>query len=464
MKNIPLFSLVVILALYPTNAFSRQPEVIRPVSQIGLNVDYSQFRSSENENYIEISYAIFPSQITLVKNDSLYEGGMEIQANISLSANDSIIFRYPCKFPIQLQDTSASSLGKSFLSKFTLQLTSGQYRLKIRYCDLTDRTRCDSMETELSVTAFSNAPTLSDIDVCSSIIESTQKESSFYKNTYEVFTNPSRFFGSTFTPVLYSYVELYNLIPSEEYSIITRLVNWKGAVVKEQTRKKVSPSPDIVDVSTMKMLSYPSGKYFYQMELLDKGGKSLALRQKAIYIYNPDVKTETVQPDRSHLLALSAVYNGMDEAELDKEFASTRYISRRDDEKIYSKLNTFDAKRDFLAQFWSDVESGKRGYSDVTRAVYTERVSVANQRYRQFGKEGWKTDRGRVYILYGEPSDVERYPMGDNVKPYEIWQYDSIEGGVQFVFVDRSGYGEYILVHSTKRGEVQDENWQQYLQ
>jgi len=320
------------------------------------------------------------------------------------------------------------------------------------------------METELSVTAFSNAPTLSDIDVCSSIIESTQKESSFYKNTYEVFTNPSRFFGSTFTPVLYSYVELYNLIPSEEYSIITRLVNWKGAVVKEQTRKKVSPSPDIVDVSTMKMLSYPSGKYFYQMELLDKEGKSLALRQKAIYIYNPDVKTETVQPDRSHLLALSAVYNGMDEAELDKEFASTRYISRRDDEKIYSKLNTFDAKRDFLAQFWSDVESGKRGYSDVTRAVYTERVSVANQRYRQFGKEGWKTDRGRVYILYGEPSDVERYPMGDNVKPYEIWQYDSIEGGVQFIFVDRSGYGEYILVHSTKRGEIQDENWQQYLQ
>jgi GWxTD domain-containing protein len=464
MKKGKYFLLVVIIILQPTIVFPSQPEILHPSSPISLNVDYSQFRLSENENYLEISYGAFPSQVTLVKKDSLYEGGMEIQADIYLSANDSVIFRYPCMFQLQVQDTSISSLTKSFLSKYTLQVPVGEYRLKIRYFDIFDRTRCDSIVTPLSVVSFSHSPALSDIDVCSSIIESNSKESPFYKNTYEVFTNPSRFFGATFTPVLFSYVELYNLAPTEEYSVINRLVNWKGSVVKEQKRKKSSASPDIVDVTTMKMLSYPSGKYFYQIELLDKEGKSLALRQKAIFVYNPDIKADTMNFDQSHLLALSTVYNGMSEAELDKEFASTRYISRRDDGKVYSKLNTFDAKREFLSQFWSEMESGKRGYSDVTRAVYLERVAVANQRYRQLGREGWKTDRGRVYILYGEPSDVERRPMSENAKPYEIWKYDQIEGGVQFIFVDRSGDGEYILVHSTKRGELQDENWEKYLQ
>jgi hypothetical protein len=79
------------------------------------------------------------------------------------------------------------------------------------------------------------------------------------------------------------------------------------------------------------------------------------------------------------------------------------------------------------------------------------------------GRNGWHTDRGRIYILYGEPDEVERFPNSDNVKPYEIWHYHQIESGVMFIFVDRTGSEDYTLVHSTKRGEVQDSNWEQYL-
>jgi hypothetical protein len=80
------------------------------------------------------------------------------------------------------------------------------------------------------------------------------------------------------------------------------------------------------------------------------------------------------------------------------------------------------------------------------------------------GRDGWQTDRGRVYLLYAEPDDVQRFPSSDNGKPYEIWNYNQIESGVVFVFIDRNGFGDYQLVHSTKRGELQDESWQKYLQ
>jgi hypothetical protein len=92
------------------------------------------------------------------------------------------------------------------------------------------------------------------------------------------------------------------------------------------------------------------------------------------------------------------------------------------------------------------------------------RVAHANQNYKVQNKEGWRTDRGRVYILYGEPDQITREPGAAGSKPYQTWSYFNIEKGVEFVFVDRLGNSDYQLVHSTKRGELQDEDWERFLQ
>ena len=38
-----------------------------------------------------------------------------------------------------------------------------------------------------------------------------------------------------------------------------------------------------------------------------------------------------------------------------------------------------------------------------------------------------------------------------------------IEGGVYFVFADLTGFSDYTLLHSTKRGELRDDNWQRRI-
>ena len=43
---------------------------------------------------------------------------------------------------------------------------------------------------------------------------------------------------------------------------------------------------------------------------------------------------------------------------------------------------------------------------------------------------------------------------------HEIWIYQQVEGGVQFVFVDKTGFGALDLVHSTKKGEIKSPHWQ----
>ena len=88
-----------------------------------------------------------------------------------------------------------------------------------------------------------------------------------------------------------------------------------------------------------------------------------------------------------------------------------------------------------------------------------KRLAYANKHFSRLGKDGYLSDRGRVLLIFGEPDQKDYFPSESEVKPYEVWFYNQIEGGVTFIFGDVSGFGNYELLHSTKRGEIQDENW-----
>ena len=142
----------------------------------------------------------------------------------------------------------------------------------------------------------------------------------------------------------------------------------------------------------------------------------------------------------------------MGETELDQEFRWLRYEANDRERSNFEQLSGADAKRKFLSDFWRGRPAGKRD-------EYLARVAVANQTMRAGAKDGFRTDRGRVLIMYGNPDDVDRHPNEIDSRPYEIWSYNNIQGGVIFVFVQRTAGAEYELVHSTHRNELRDDNW-----
>ncbi|MEJ2542771.1 MAG: GWxTD domain-containing protein [Calditrichaceae bacterium] len=79
------------------------------------------------------------------------------------------------------------------------------------------------------------------------------------------------------------------------------------------------------------------------------------------------------------------------------------------------------------------------------------------------GREGWKTDRGRVFLIYGDPDEYERFPSSMDALPYIIWHYYDLEGSQIFVFTDLDGFGDYRQIHSSYRKELQNPNWQNML-
>jgi bla regulator protein blaR1 len=123
------------------------------------------------------------------------------------------------------------------------------------------------------------------------------------------------------------------------------------------------------------------------------------------------------------------------------------YIITGEERKIYESLTTKEQCEAFIGQFWL------RREPDFKQEHY-RRIAYANER---FGAPvpGWKTDRGRTYIIFGPANEIESHPSsrGGSI-PYEIWRYPRIDGlgdRIEFAFTDPNLNGEYRL-ESTRRG------------
>lgn len=118
------------------------------------------------------------------------------------------------------------------------------------------------------------------------------------------------------------------------------------------------------------------------------------------------------------------------------------YIANTDEiNKIRNAPNS-DLKQQYFIEFWKTRDPSPNTSRNELMIEYYKRIKTANERYSHY-IDGWKTDMGMVYIIYGEPSNIERHPFTENTKPYEIWIFYSVNR--QFVFVDESGFGDYKL-------------------
>jgi GWxTD domain-containing protein len=139
------------------------------------------------------------------------------------------------------------------------------------------------------------------------------------------------------------------------------------------------------------------------------------------------------------------------------------YIITEEERKAFKALKTDEERDQFIEQFWlrrdPDPDTPENEYKDQ----YYERIQYANERFSS-GIPGWKTDRGRIYVTFGKPDQIESHPSGGSYDrpsyegggstttyPFEVWWYRYIEGigsDIEIEFVDPSGSGEYRIARS----------------
>lgn len=130
------------------------------------------------------------------------------------------------------------------------------------------------------------------------------------------------------------------------------------------------------------------------------------------------------------------------EQDLDQAIEYLKYIAREDSIRYYRK-KTYEEKRGFFERFWQARDPNPDTEENELMLEYYRRVDFANNTFSSSGFRGWLSDRGRIYIKFGQPDEVDRHPFEAGTYPYEIWRYYSVNK--VFLFIDRSGFGDYEL-------------------
>jgi GWxTD domain-containing protein len=155
------------------------------------------------------------------------------------------------------------------------------------------------------------------------------------------------------------------------------------------------------------------------------------------------------------------IYSVMSDEEIEDEFGAATYLATKEEKTVFKKLDAL-GRRSFLVEFWQKRDQTPETPQNEFRDNYIKLMNTANEQFSGFDK-GWKSDMGRVLLLYGVPDEIERFPYSSDNKPYQIWKYFSIQGGVNFYFVDKRNFGKFELVNSTARGELYDPEWERWI-
>jgi len=136
------------------------------------------------------------------------------------------------------------------------------------------------------------------------------------------------------------------------------------------------------------------------------------------------------------------------------------YIITDEEKKAFRRLNNDDEREQFIEQFWLRRDPTPDTEENEYKEEHYRRIAYANEHFAS-GIPGWKTDRGRIYIIFGPADEIESHPSGGTYErpieegggetstyPFEKWRYRYIEGignDVNIEFVDTTMTGEYHM-------------------
>jgi len=436
--------------LFSTLTFAQQP--------LQMSVNYSSFRLDSVHTYTEVYFALSNRMLSYRTENTNISGGVAIA--LTIARNDSTEIYKQWILQHSVNDSSELSAEKFLMDAIGLALTPGRHTMKILASDINVPQRSDSLYFDLKIPDFSHDKiSLSEIELCSNIIEAAselEKSSPFYKGKNLVYPNANEMYGEQM-PVLFYYVECYNLLRNaslHNYTLITSVFNTLKEEIIHKEKNKLRSVNDAAEIGTVNISTLKSGSYTFVITYTDS--LTSAQTSRRFFVYNPAQGIDSAMVNIN--TTTTNEYEIMSNEALDEQFSMARYIATQQELEQFGKISTVEGKRRFLFLFWN-----QRG-TEFKRA-YFKRIEKANElfstaRKTKFAKAGWKTEKGRVHILFGEPEEIKNRASSPQVTTYEIWEYNTSQGKLIFYFVDEFNTNQWRLVHSNARGEIFDKEWE----
>ncbi len=365
-----------------------------------------------NKCVLSISIKIVYDELQFIRTDTSYLASYELSATVfdrmGHHADSKIL-----KSAVELDDFKNTNSRKDYsLSQVKFILVPGDYELLLGIMDF-DSKVTSHRKTKVHIPDYrSDRLAISNILLADSIITNESGEKIPLPNVMGNYEDDQK--------ALFLWYEIYNPGKLEKARIQYSLINYKKEVVWSITRDKTLDGWKTVE--TMKI---PRGE-------LKSGRYKLVLKMEA--------EKETVERIRDitiHWIGMPRYASTMDNA-----IEQLKYVAKGNEVSKINKAQGKEKERLFH-EFWESKDPTPGTEQNELMEEYYRRVDFTNANFGTF-IDGWKTDRGMVYVVLGPPNDIERHPFEAGSKPYEIWSYYTINR--EFVFVDYSGFGEYRLV------------------
>lgn len=359
-------------------------------------------------NSMKIAY----DELQFVREEGRFRANYEVSVTIfdqqGVQADGKILEK-----EVVAYDFKETNSGTSFsLVEIEFELSPGEYNLQMGIMDL-DSKKIGRRKTKITVPDFSLGP----LNVSAILMADhvTVDSSGAIIPIPNVLGN----YGATQNS-LFLWYEIYNRIQLDSVKVVYRIMNHKKKVIRELDYYKVLDGVRTVDIVEIPRGNLEGGRY--RLEL--------------------NVGMEKAYVKRFRDFTVHWIGMPVFASDLNKAIEQLKYIAKSSDIKKINKAKG-DEKEKLFRDFWRSKDPSPGTEGNELMEEYYRRVAFVNANFGSY-KEGWKTDRGMVYIILGPPNEIERRPFDPHAKPYEVWSYYDINR--LFVFVDQSGFGEYRLI------------------
>lgn len=450
MKTLIVF--LIFLTISQHGVFSQQKKIKAYFSE-------KQFYAPEIGNYIELQLQFDGSTLNYNNKENGLIG--EIAIIMKITKSDSIIASdaYRMQTPFM-----KDSIVEDFYEIKRFALKPGKYNFSLYMKDNLSKEDGFTFEKEIEILDLSKNIKTSDIVVAETASKG-DGNSIFFKSGYDIIPRLSNYYPEelNFIPV---YFEIYNtfILNSDVFGVKQKIIRKEDlSEVKELSQSYRFNTDTIIPFfKTINIENLNTGKYIINYSIISKDMIEVASNN---YEFERVKDIEfSFTPDK--IILNPAFQESISNDSILFYIASLIPISKPAESKnIFDILDNKDkeAARKYIQSYWL-ITSGTKSFEAWMK--YKKQVDFIQKFYKTNVMAGFETDRGRVYLQYGPPSNIIQRDNTSNEYPYEIWQYNKISkySNRQFIFYNPDMINNnYKLLHSDMIGEVKTNNWQYVL-
>jgi len=451
--------LIIILLLVMSVAM--QAQNIR--AYMSHNVFYSPKEGPFLETYVQVDG-------TSVKWEKGANNKFDAQIELTLIfEQDSNIIDFSKVIIKSPEVEDSAGMRIEFMNTQRFALKNGMYDVKIKIDDLNDSLKAEYIQSEIEIDIPDTTASISSIEIVKSYSRSNQT-GAFNHSGYDLIPNIYNYLpeqDSIFT----FYAELYHIDKTlgkdEAYILNYYISNFETNVIlpkykrfERRKAKEVDAILNQLDISNL-----PTGNFVFTIELIDRNMQLIAKKDYFFQRENKNVLFEEGEIKSVNIInTFAELITGKDTLE-DVLQAMQPISSQTENMFVEQIIKNGDIRimQQYIYNFWHQRNPNEPSKPFI---AYMTEVMRVNKEYSTSIKKGYQTDRGIIYLRYGQPNSIVKQYHEPSTYPYEIWHYYGIkgQGNVKFVFYNTDlATNDFDLLHSNAVGEISNYQWQLVL-